>query len=276
MASSENGNFCGLENQICMKRLLQSLLQHPITKGLNIDDPGTTEFRRNIVQEKVFLRRIYEKWYKLLKSSLPVDYDGGVLELGSGGGFLKKIIPNAVTSEIFYVSGIDLVLDGCKLPLRDDSLCGILMTNVFHHMADPKSFLKESGRCVKHGGVIAMIEPWVTPLSIWVYRNLHHESCETNWKEWGFQRKGPLSSANSALAWIIFQRDRKIFESEFPQWKIQTIEPMMPFLYLISGGISLRSFQPGWSYSFWHKVEESLKPLWNKTAMFAHIVLKRN
>jgi len=258
-----------------MKRLLQSLLQHPMTKGLDIDDPDTTKLRRDIVQEKVFLRKIYEEWYKLLKASLPEDSAGGVLELGSGAGFLKKVIPDAVTSEIFYISGIDLVLDGCELPFKKGALCGILMTNVFHHLTDPKSFLMEADRCVRQGGVIAMIEPWVTPLSSWVYKNLHHESCETQLKEWGFQRKGPLSSANSALAWIIFQRDRKIFESEFPQWKIHTIEPIMPFLYLISGGISLRSLQPGWSYFLWHKAEVAIKPVWNKTAMFARIVLMK-
>lgn len=276
MVASQDGCFCSLENQICMKWMLQSLLQHPLTKGLNIDDPDTTQLRRSIIQKKIFLKKIYEEWYTLLDDFLPADLAGNILELGSGAGFLKEIMPDAITSEIFYVSGIDVVLDGCELPFKEKTLSGILMTNVFHHLTDIKSFLKESNRCVRQGGIIAMIEPWVTPLSMWVYRNLHHEPCEIESKEWGFQGKGPLSCANSALAWIIFQRDKKIFESEFPQWKIQKIEPIMPFLYLLSGGVSLRSLQPGWSYCFWRRAENIFKPVWSKMAMFALIILRKN
>ena len=35
-----------------------------------------------------------------------------------------------------------------------------------------------------------------------------------------FPRQGPLSSANQALPWIVFERDRATFEREFPEWRI--------------------------------------------------------
>lgn len=258
-----------------MIKMLQYLLQHPLTRGLDIDDPGTTQIRRNIIQKKAFLRRIYEEWYTLLVTSLPADQDGGVLEIGSGAGFLKDFIPEAISSEIFFLPGVDIVLDGCELPFKERTLRGILMTDVFHHLTKPRNFLREATRCVKPRGVIAMVEPWLTPMSCWVYQNLHHEPFRPDAKEWGSQRNGPLSEANGALPWIIFQRDSELFLSEFPQWKIQTIEPLMPFRYVVSGGISLRSLQPGWSYGIWCKTEEILKPVWDKIAMFARIVIKR-
>jgi hypothetical protein len=40
--------------------MLKSLLAHPLTCGLDLDDPRTTELRRRIIQEKSFLRQIYQ------------------------------------------------------------------------------------------------------------------------------------------------------------------------------------------------------------------------
>ncbi len=65
------------------------------------------------------------------------------------------------------------------------------------------------------------------------------------------------------------------FEREFPMWKISAIKPVMPFRYLVSGGVSLRELMPGWTHGFWEHLENLLRP-WPKTwAMFAEIVLER-
>ena len=89
------------------------------------------------------------------------------------------------------------------------------------------------------------------------------------------QTAGPLSGANGALPWIIFARDRLKFEQEFPQWQIELIKPIMPFRYLLSGGVSLRGLAPGWSFGLWRHVENALGRWSNQLAMFAQIVLRR-
>jgi hypothetical protein len=58
-----------------------------------------------------------------------------------------------------------------------------------------------------------MIEPWVSTLSRPIYTRLHHEPFNPDAKDWSFPDTGPLSGANGALPWIIFQRDRHHFES---------------------------------------------------------------
>jgi hypothetical protein len=120
-----------------------------------------------------------------------------------------------------------------------------------------------------------MIEPWVTPWSRWIYTRLHHEPFHPEALQWEFPAQGPLSGANGALPWIIFVRDRLQFEQEFPQWQIELIEPRMPFRYLISGGVSLRSLVPGWSFHLWRYTENALYYWINSLAMFAQIVLRR-
>jgi SAM-dependent methyltransferase len=255
--------------------LIRKYLSHPLTRGLNIDDPGTTEIRKSIIITKKFLKRIYIEWYKSIASELP-EQDGLVLELGSGAGFLRDFIPGLITSDILPCADVDIILDGYKLPFVENSLRGIVMTDVFHHLPHPRNFLKEATRCVKPGGVIVMIEPWVTPWSQFVYTKLHHEPFRPEAETWEFPSTGPLSGANGALPWIVFQRDRIQFQREFPQWRIQKIFLDMPFCYLVSGGISLRSFMPGWSFGIWRRMEKLLKPWMEYLAMFARITLLKS
>jgi SAM-dependent methyltransferase len=254
--------------------MLKQRLAHPLLRGLDVDNPQTTTRRRQIIQDNRFLRRIYQEWYEALAATLP-DVPGAVLELGSGAGFLSNVVPGLITSEVFWCKHIHMVADGRRLPLPDRCLRGILMTDVLHHVPDVRAFLGEAARCVRPGGVMALIEPWVTRWSRIIYARLHHEPFRPQTPDWEFPAQGPLSSANGALPWIVFERDRALFEREFPQWRIETIRPCMPFRYLVSGGVSLRALMPGWAFGAWRGLERLFDP-WMKTwAMFALIVLRR-
>ena len=254
--------------------MLKEWLAHPLTRGLDIDDPRTTDRRRRIIQEKDFLRRIYEEWYAAVAAALPTGNEP-VLELGAGAGFLRRYVPELITSEIFPCPGINLVLDGQSLPFAAGSLRGIVMIDVLHHLPQTRRFFAEAARCVQPGGAVVMIEPWVTTWSRLIYAKLHHEPFEPEARQWEFPMSGPLSGANGALPWIIFARDRAQFEREFPQWQIELIEPGLPFRYLVSGGVSLRGLMPGWSFSWWRGLETACQPWMDKLAMFARIVLHR-
>jgi SAM-dependent methyltransferase len=254
--------------------MLKSLLAHPLTRDLDIDDPQTTHLRQQIIQEKSFLRQIYQEWYRAIVAALPQD-QGAVLELGAGGGFMSDFVPDLITSELFYCPNIRAVLDGLRLPFIAKSLRGIVMTNVLHHLPQPRLFFAEATRCVRPGGVVAMIEPWVSPWSRFVYTYLHHEPFQPETLSWELPTSGPLSGANDALPWVIFARDRFTFEQEFPHWRIELIKPIMPFRYLLSGGVSWRGLAPGWSFGVWRQLENTLDRWSDQLAMFAQIVLRR-
>jgi len=206
-----------------------------------------------------------------LLASLPAGNEA-VLELGSGAGFFDEFLPDVITSEIFFCPDVRLVADAQQLPFQDRALRGIVMSDVLHHIPQPRRFFREASRCVRPGGVIAMIEPWVTTWSKLVYTRLHHEPFRPDATEWEIPYGGPLSGANGALPWILFHRDRRQFEQEFPGWEIRSIEPRMPLRYLLSGGVSKRALVPAWSFGFWRTVEV---PLRRTAAMFAEIVLVR-
>jgi SAM-dependent methyltransferase len=253
--------------------LLLRLLSHPLTKGVALDDPRTTELRRRIIREKKFLRRIYEHWYQLLLNSLP-EGEGAVLEVGAGGGFLKELHKDVLTSEVFFTPDVDIVLDAMAMPFDAGALRAIVMVDVLHHVRDPAVFFREAARCVRSGGRCLFVEPWNTSWGRWVYQHLHHEPFDPN-GGWTIAPSGPLSGANGALPWILLERDRDLFCARFPQWRIARIAPMMPLAYLLSGGVSLRPSMPGWSFNLVRSIERFFPGLERRSGMFACIVLER-
>lgn len=264
--------ICSIE---AFKRALHRLLAHPESRGLDLDDPATTVLRRRILQEKPFLRSIYAEWYRTIASEVPAG-DRPVLELGSGAGFLAQFIPGLVTSDIFKVPELSLVLDAHRIPFKSGALRAIVMIDVLHHLGDARRFFQEAGRCVQPGGAVVMIEPWVSTWSRLIYRGLHHEPFEPEATSWEFPARGPLSGANGALPWIILERDRKLFSQEFPEWRIKRVKPDMPFCYLASGGMSWRSLVPGFVFGPFRRLEKRLAPWMSHLAMFALVVLKRS
>jgi SAM-dependent methyltransferase len=249
-------------------------LSHPLTRDLDLNDPRTTLLRQDVLRQKRFLRQIYREWYAALAAELPA-LPGPVLEIGSGAGFLSATIPGLITSEVVPLSGVRCALDAGALPVADGALGAIVGINVLHHLERPRAFLAEATRTLPAGGVVALIEPWVTRWSRFVYGRVGHEPFVPDAAEWELPASGPLSGANGALPWILFCRDRARFEREFPAWELRVIEPFMPLRYLLSGGISLRLSMPAWSSGFWRLAEGWLRPWREETAMFAKIVLEK-
>ena len=232
---------------------------------MNLDDPATTASRRQLIRRKASLRSIYEEWYSLIRENLPA---GKVLEAGSGPGFLD----NVITSDVFPLPGLDLALDARQLPFRTNSLSAIVLVDVLHHISRPRELLSESIRVLRSGGRIIMVEPWVSWWSRFIYGNFHHEPFKPGAESWEFPDGGPLSAANGALPWIIFERDRDVFAAEFPDLRIVAIRPMMPFRYLLSGGLSKPALAPSWIFPLVRRIERFATSM----AMFAFIVIERH
>ena len=254
--------------------MIKRLLAHPLARGVELDDSHLTILRRRILSQKKFLREIYKEWYRFIMENLPRS-SGGVLELGSGAGFLREYLPHVITSDVLNLTDLSVVLDACDMPFQSDSLSAIVMIDVLHHVPQPRRFFHEATRCVRRNGRIIMIEPWVTPWSRFVYRRLHHEPFDPESHDWEFPITGPLSGANGAIPWMLFNRDYERFKMEYPQWRLHTIKLDMPFSYLISGGVSLRSLAPGVAYKVTRWMEKCFDQFMDKLAMFAYITLKK-
>lgn len=240
----------------------------------SLDDAALSLLHRQIIIKKIFLRRIYEDFYQELMDAAGFRPDKSILELGSGGGFLKEIYPAVITSDVLQLPSVDKVFSATQMPFDNQSLDAIVMIDVLHHIPDARAFFREAIRCLKPGGRVVMIEPANTCWGRFIYTHFHHEGFDPK-TGWEFQSQGPLSTANGALPWIVFCRDRRQFESEFPSLQILTIRHHTPFLYLFSGGLTLRQLVPTWSYPLFKGLELCLSPLSGFLGMFQTITLEK-
>ncbi|MBK8443444.1 MAG: class I SAM-dependent methyltransferase [Sphingobacteriales bacterium] len=94
----------------------------------HLDDPQTTVHHGEIIKNKVFLRKIYIDWYNFLLKETPNLPEGKIVELGSGGGFLKELL---------------------DMPFEEESLSAIFMIDVLHHIPRCDLFFSEAQRTLK-------------------------------------------------------------------------------------------------------------------------------
>jgi SAM-dependent methyltransferase len=244
-------------------------------KASDLDAPETTLQHREIILRKAFLKKIYLTWYSSFLKVIPELPEGKILEIGSGGGFLKMLDSRIITSDILSSVNCDMTFSAEAMPFEDNSLSAIFMIDVLHHIPDCSKFFAEAQRILKPGGKIVMIEPANTIFSRFIYTNFHHENFDPQTLDWKFPTSGPLSGANGALPWIVFSRDYESFKILFPNLDKEKMKLHTPFAYLISGGLTLKSLLPGWMYHPFHCFEILISPLNRWVGMFQTIIVKK-
>lgn len=240
----------------------------------NLDDPRRTLAHKEIIKSKKFLNQLYLEWYGEFKQKMQSLPQGHLIELGSGGGFIKEILPAVQTSDVLNLPDLDHVFAGEEMPFDTGSVAAIFMIDVLHHIPQPALFLKEAQRVLAKGGKIIMTEPANSTWGRFIYQNFHHEPFEPK-GGWEIPSTGPLSGANGALPWIIFERDRSRFEAEFPYLKTEKIRYHTPLRYLISGGVSKKQLLPDFTYGAVKRFENLLLSFSKQISMFVTIEITR-
>lgn len=240
----------------------------------DLDHPLRTVEHRDLILSNKYLKKTYEEWYSYLIDALP-KIDGDILEIGSGGGFLKQVLPQVITSDILELEYCDLCFSAEDLPFQDETLSAIMMVNVLHHIPNPEKFFSEAERCLKPGGKILLIEPTRTFLSQLFYKKIHHEAFDVN-ESWQLQPGSPLSNSNQATPWMILKRDKKKFDTLFPKLLRIKYKVLMPFNNVLSGGLSWQPLLPLWMYSAVRFFERILSPFSSIIGFFAFAEIEKN
>ena len=254
---------------------MMSWLKEPQLLG---QTPGTARFfalQKAIIHQRPLLKWGYDDWYaRLLADSRSGAEPGLLVELGSGGSYLKELEPAIITSDV--VAGVaDRVIDARQLPFPDNSVKALFLTHVFHHIPDVSAFFAEAQRVLVPGGVISMIEVAHTPFARFFFKNFHHEPYRDECQEWPFAQTDSMMDSNQALSWMVFSRDRARFEKLFPQLNIETTAFLPWLAYLLSGGVTMRHLIPGFLNGPIRGLEYLLSPLSPALALHWHICVRK-
>lgn len=126
-------------------------------------------------EKKPLLRKIYHGFYEVLASQLVEKNGGKVVELGSGFGAIKDIIPQCVTTEVVKNQWVEQAENAYELSFGDEELSNIILFDIFHHLKYPGDALKEMHRVLMPKGRVIIFEPYISLLGIIVYGLLHKE-----------------------------------------------------------------------------------------------------
>jgi SAM-dependent methyltransferase len=255
---------------------MMSWLKEPQLQG---QTPGTVHFfatQKKIIRERPLLKWAYDDWYaRLLADARSVAEPGLLVELGSGGSYLKDLEPAIITSDVD--AGIaDQVIDARRLPFADNSVKAFFLTHVLHHIPDAEAFFAEAQRTLVPGGVISMIEVAHTPFARFFFKNFHHEPYRDECREWPFAQNDSMMDSNQALSWMIFARDRKRFEKLYPRLKIQAVDYLPWLAYLLSGGVTMRYLIPNFMNAPIRGAEFLLSPLAPLFALHWHVCVRKS
>jgi SAM-dependent methyltransferase len=215
---------------------------------------------RKIYQNKELIKIIYSNYYKKIKKNIYVSDKKKTLELGSGGGNIKKVIKECITSDQFKNENIDRIENIYKINFKKNSISNIILIDVFHHLQFPGLALKEIHRVLIKNGRIIMVEPAMGFIPRIIYKIFHYEpngfNLKINWNDTP-KRIPSLNQyfAAQSLPWRAFFLKELNLRSKY---KIKLIKPFSDFAFLLSGGYSYKAFYPKFLYSLIKLIDKIL------------------
>lgn len=219
------------------------------------------EIKENLKQWKVkqTLQDIYHDFYTLIAGYMNKELEGDIVELGSGIGNLKTVIPNAICTDLFDNPWIDQVENAYQLSFKDNSLSHIILFDVFHHLQFPGTALQEFYRVLKNDGKVIIFDPDISILGLLVYGLFHHEPVAYNKKiQWHIPHgSNPLklnyyAAQGNANRIFIHQ----YFKDRFKYWETEQIRRIASVSYIATGGYSKNQLFPDSWFSTLKKMDK--------------------
>jgi SAM-dependent methyltransferase len=206
------------------------------------------EEHRRLWAGKPLLARVYAPWFERLLAE--AEPGARVVEVGAGPGTLRSFARERrpdlrwLATDLEPVPWNDVAADAGRLPVSGGSAQAVLGLDVLHHLPDPAAFFREAARVLGPRGRLALVEPWISPLSWPIYRFLHEEDCRLGVDPW---RPFPADKASfdgdAALPWRIVRDARA---DDWRRFGLGTprVTRLNAFAYLLSLGFRQASLLP--------------------------------
>lgn len=232
---------------------------------------------RRLWDEKPLLARLYAPWFEALLREAPPG--AHVVEVGAGPGTLRAFARERrpdlryVATDLEPVPWNHVAADAARLPLRGGTAQALVGLDVLHHLAEPAAFFAEAGRVLAPGGRLALVEPWLSPLSWPIYRFFHEEDCRLSGDPWR-PFPGPDKAAfdgDAGLPWRLLRAARADDWRRFGLGPPRVVR-LPAFAYLLSLGFRRASLLPDSLAGPVLALDRALSPLGRLVALRASLV----
>ena len=228
---------------------IRTYLQEPRLIGVDPDSEEMLAIHSKVLYEKPMMRDVFAEFYDTC-ISFDKKYFGESkakrVEIGAGVSFFKKKYPEIISTDIKKAENLDMVVDAQNMPFENNSVRAIYGINCFHHFPNPNLFFNELERVLDKSCGCVLIDPYYGTVAKRFYKKIFDtETFDMTQKEWVNESLGFMNGANQALSYIVFVRDKKIFEEKYPNLEIVVQKPLNNYMrYLLSGGLNFRQILP--------------------------------
>ncbi len=216
----------------------------------NKTDRHHEEIQRNLEhwKRKPILRRVYRSFHELIAKNLSIHSEPRIVELGSGIGNIKDVIPDCMRTDLLPSPWIDQVENAYSLSFSSGSLTDLILFDVFHHLRYPGTALREFHRVLGPRGRLIIFDPCLSLLGGLVYGLLHDEPIglgrDVEWlapADWSPAEVDYYAAQGNATR--IFVRGEP--RHDLPGWRVVAVVRLSAISYVATGGYSKRQLYPG-------------------------------
>lgn len=241
-------------------------------------DQHNIEIEQNLQawQRKPVLQRAYRDFHRRIASHVDPSVPGKIVELGSGIGNIREVVPNCVRTDLFANPWIDQVENAYALTFADGEVSHLILFDVFHHLEHPQTALAEFRRVLAPRGRVIIFDPYVSLTGRIVYGPLHHEPI-------GFDRaiagKAPAAFDPHAHHYYAAQGNatRVFWKGEAAEmldgWDVISRQRLGAWAYALTGGYSKPQMYPTALYPLMRGVDAVAELLPQLMALRALVVL---
>jgi SAM-dependent methyltransferase len=216
---------------------------------------------RHSWERKPRLRAVYRGFHELIASHLDRSINGQIVELGSGMGSIKDVIPDCVTTDLFANPWLDRQENAYRLKFEDSSISNLILFDVWHHLRYPATALAEFRRVLAPGGRVIIFDPAISLTGGVIYGLFHHEPVGMRLPfTWDappdFKPDDADYFAAQGSATRVFWRRED--ESRLSGWQVREVAPLPSFEYFATGGFSGPQLGGDTMFRIWRALDRGL------------------